>query len=134
MPRTSLTSCCKWQTHVALKRNGPNINWDVLQMLHQKCKQNEHSMIIDIDIGSCGLRIIHGAFQTGSQSQNWNLDKIFWALYNLFNDFSRWWSYLRLCGFNKFAYEKVFHLFAGLLIMMIQLTVTVGRLTSLILV
>ena len=39
-----------------------------------------------IDIGSCSLHVVHGAFRTGVQKTKWSIDGILRALYNLFND------------------------------------------------
>ena len=37
-----------------------------------------------IDIGSCNLHIVHGAFRTGVQKTKWGIDGILQALYNCF--------------------------------------------------
>ena len=40
------------------------------------------------DVGSCGLHIVHGAFQTGVKVFGWNLDKVLKAMWRFFNDTS----------------------------------------------
>ena len=82
--------------------DGPNVIWDMFQTLHQKHKENEHS--VTINIGSCGLYRIHGAFQIGFKSQNWNFDKIFRAMYNMFSD-SLARCKIYICDSIKFACE-----------------------------
>ena len=39
-----------------------------------------------LNLGSCSLHVIHGAFKTGAQATSWNIDSLFRALYNLFHD------------------------------------------------
>lgn len=72
-------------------------------MLHQKGKENEHSTIIDIR--NFGLHTFHGGFQTGLKSQKWNLDKIFCAKYNLFNDHSARCK-IYICFFDPTSLHK----------------------------
>ena len=38
------------------------------------------------DIGSCPLRVINGAFQTGSTASSWNLKKIIKAEWQIIHD------------------------------------------------
>ena len=39
-----------------------------------------------IEIGSCSLHIVHGAFQTGATKTGWELNKVLKAMYNIFNE------------------------------------------------
>ena len=39
-----------------------------------------------INIGSCGLHVVHGAFKHGASKTGWKLDGIMRALYQCFND------------------------------------------------
>ena len=49
-----------------LSMDGPNVNWSVFKMLVEH--SSEHDFGTLINIGNCGLHIVHGAFQTGVQS------------------------------------------------------------------
>ena len=87
-----------------LSMDGPRVNWNVLKMLQEKRKENDHPGIIDI--GSCGLHVIHGAFQTGLQSQGWELNKIFRGMFNIFNESpARREVYTRISESSKFAFQ-----------------------------
>ena len=50
-----------------MSMDGPNVNWK-LHALMQDFLKDEHNVSL-INIGSCGLHIIHGAFNTGSMQQ-----------------------------------------------------------------
>lgn len=54
--------------------DGPNTNWKFIESLKRYPLENEQRQLIDI--GSCGLHIIHRAFKTGSESNNWELKKV----------------------------------------------------------
>ena len=41
-----------------------------------------------LNIGSCNLHVIHGAFRSGFQSLEWNIEKLMKVSYNLFHDSS----------------------------------------------
>ena len=54
--------------------DGPSTNWNVLQLLQEDCKEKEHSAIINI--GSCGLHVLHGAFKVGMEAAGWDVGKV----------------------------------------------------------
>ncbi|KAJ8967881.1 hypothetical protein NQ314_002598 [Rhamnusium bicolor] len=66
-----------------ISMDGPNVNWKILKLFKE-------SQIIttkkNIVIGSCGLHIIHGAFQTGHKASKWNINEVLRGIYNLFKD------------------------------------------------
>ena len=66
-----------------LSLDGPNVNWDVLKLRSAHQGEKEHPNIISV--GSCSLRI-HGALQSGINSQDWELAKIFRTMYDLFKE------------------------------------------------
>ena len=49
-----------------LSMDGLNVNWSVFKMLDEHFSEHDFGTLINI--GSCGLHIVHGAFQTGVQS------------------------------------------------------------------
>ena len=85
-----------------LSMDGPNVNWDVLKLMSTHQGEKEHLNIISIV--SCILCIIHGALQSGINSQDWELAKIFCAMYNLFKDSpARIDKYIKICESATFA-------------------------------
>ena len=69
---------------VMLSMDGPNTNWKVLDKLKSHRMENELPQIVDV--GSCGLHVVHGAFQTGVKATGWNLEKVLKAMWKMFND------------------------------------------------
>ena len=56
-----------------------------------------------INIGSCDLNIIHGAFKSGAMSCEWDIAKFLKGLYTLFNDTpARWSDHIDVTGSNLF--------------------------------
>ena len=59
---------------IMLGMDGSNTNWSVLNKVNN---QHSNENLPDlIELGSCGLHIIHGAFQTGIMASKWNLNKV----------------------------------------------------------
>lgn len=65
--------------------DGPAVNWKFLDLLSKNLRDdlNESEMI---DMGSCGLHVIHGAIQTGHKASGWDVSCGLRALYGLFKD------------------------------------------------
>ena len=64
--------------------DGPSVNWAFLKEIQKHREQEELSQLIIV--GSCGLHIIHGAFQTGATTTCWNIKGILKAIYKLLLD------------------------------------------------
>ena len=52
-------------------------------MLKKKTKDFDMALI---DIGSCGLHVVHGAFKDGAAASTWNVDEFMKSLHWLFKD------------------------------------------------
>ena len=56
-----------------------------------------------LDIDSCGLHIVHGAFKTGNKSTSWDLNTFLYAVFNLFKDsLAKRGDFILFTGSNKF--------------------------------
>ena len=64
--------------------DGPNVNWKFYSMLTLEVKKEHNSHMLNI--GSCGLHILHGAFKDGAVVSGWHLDSLFPNLHWLFQD------------------------------------------------
>ncbi|XP_021701533.1 uncharacterized protein LOC110676754 [Aedes aegypti] len=62
--------------------DGPNVNWAFLREL--KLELTGDAKLLDL--GSCGLHIMHGAFKDGFQATEWPVVTFLRALYNLFKE------------------------------------------------
>ena len=67
-----------------LSMDGPSTNWNVLKMLNEYRSEKEYPTLIDI--GCCGLHVIHGSFQTGVKATGWKLDGVLKAMWQIFHD------------------------------------------------
>ena len=64
--------------------DGPSTNWAFLDLLTSDREAEELPKLVNI--GSCGLHIIHGAFKTGFESVDWAVKNTLKGCYNLFHD------------------------------------------------
>lgn len=86
-----------------LSMDGPNVNHKLHSLLQNDLKENTGSSKSLLDIGSCGLHIVHGAFKIGHKSTSWDLNKFLYAVFNLFKDSpARRADFVRLTNTNVF--------------------------------
>ena len=84
-----------------LSMDGPTTNWSVLTMLHNDRCEKEYPKTIDI--GSCSLHVLHGAFKSGVESTDWSLNKILKAMWRIFDDSpARRNIYMKICEVDEF--------------------------------
>ena len=69
---------------IQVSMDGPNVNWKLLSSIVDERQSNDDYPEL-VDIGSCSLHVIHGAFQKGMNKTNWGIDSILKALHNLFD-------------------------------------------------
>ena len=79
--------------------DGPNTNWSVLKLLQEdQCLKDYPN---NIDIGSCGLHLVHGTFRSGIEATNWDLKNIMKAIWKIFgNSPARRYIYFKICELN----------------------------------
>ena len=59
--------------------DGPNVNLKFSdQLIDQLEIQSEKSLL---DMGSCGLHVVHGAFQNGHKITKWNVNTALQSFY-----------------------------------------------------
>ena len=63
------------------RMDGPYVNWKFYSMLTDEVKKEHNSHMLNI--GSCGLHILHGAFKDGAVASGWQLDRLFSNLHQL---------------------------------------------------
>ena len=56
---------------IQVSMDGPLANWKFINLLQKDRVEKEQRNLIDI--GSCSLHVIHGAFKTGAESSGWNM-------------------------------------------------------------
>ena len=84
-----------------LSMDGPDTNWIVLAMLHYDHCEKDYQKVIDI--GSCSLLALSGAFRSGVKIADCFLNKILKALMKIFDDsLTRQETYIKMCDVNEF--------------------------------
>ena len=62
----------------------PNVNVKFIKPLQKQWEENSLCQLIDI--GTCNLQVVHGAFQSGAISKNWGLKSILKGTFYLLHD------------------------------------------------
>ena len=68
--------------HVSM--DGPNVNWKFHDLL--VAAREESGLPGILNVGSCGLHVVHGAFKTGAKATDWDLGKVLKALFVILHD------------------------------------------------
>ena len=66
--------------------DGPRVNWKLLKLLCEDREKEDADLPKILNIGSCGLHVVHGAFCTGCQATEWKIEGLLRALWYLFHD------------------------------------------------
>lgn len=69
---------------VQISMDCPNVNWKVFQTLQKQVETDVGKSLINI--GSCGLHILHNAFRDGCKSSGWDIEHALSSVYWLFHD------------------------------------------------
>ena len=64
--------------------DGPNINWKLLSMIKEDQSDRNPQAPKVLEIGSCSLHVIHGAFGTAESATDWNLRKFLKNCHSIF--------------------------------------------------
>jgi len=64
--------------------DGPNVNWKFMRPLEEKLSSTSDDYPPFLDLGSCGLHVVHGAFNYGHTKAGWDLASAFNNAYWLF--------------------------------------------------
>lgn len=69
---------------IQLSMDGPSVNWKFFNMIQEETKEEfKHSLL---NVGSCGLHTVHGAFKTGAEKSKIDTEKILSGLFYLFHE------------------------------------------------
>ena len=80
--------------------DGPAVNWKFIDLLNTSLEVDNTKLL---EMGSCGLHVIHGAFQSGHKASGWQVNAYLRALYGVFKD-----SPARRAQFTEITGSKVF--------------------------
>ena len=63
--------------------DGPNVNLKFINELKIYMKENSYNHQI-LDIGSCGLHVVHNSFKNGVKAMDWSIVDFLRSIYNIF--------------------------------------------------
>lgn len=69
-----------------LSMDGPNVNWAFYDLLQQDISSETNTSSSLLNLGSCGLHVMHNAFKSGATASGWETGSILSSAYNLFKD------------------------------------------------
>lgn len=88
---------------IQLSTDGPNVNLKLKFDLKQHMKDNLPSEKQILDISTCSLHIVNGAYKTAHTKVNWKLNQFLRSLYRLFKNYpSRRGIYKEITGSSIF--------------------------------
>ena len=85
--------------------DGPNVNFKFLSELVDDRKKEDPDLPSILQLGSCTLHIVHGAFATAVQKTGWKLESLLRAIWYLFAD-----SPARRADFKEITKTEIFGL------------------------
>ena len=77
--------CLTKVLHISI--NGPNMSWNLFSDLQVEVQKNFDKQ--KLNVGICGLHIVHGAFQNGVTASTWCIEKQLSSLYWFFDIMSQ---------------------------------------------
>ena len=88
---------------VQVSMDGPNVNWKLHELLEEtRDGESNCSAPTLLQLGSCGLHVLHGAYGTGQKATDWELGKLLKHCYSIFNKSpARRSDYLLENGFHE---------------------------------
>ena len=66
--------------------DGPNVNWNVLDLLDDELVSDNFSKTLNIT--NCAQHTVHGSLKNGFQKSTWNMDKLLKSIFSILHDSS----------------------------------------------
>ena len=76
----------KPQKILQISMDGPNVNKKFYKDLIVEREASDLNLPCLIDLGTCGLHVVHGALRKGFDNTGWKLDRLLRSLWYLFNE------------------------------------------------
>jgi len=87
---------------VQISMDGPSVNWKFLESFAASTRPHSTDPQL-FDLGSCGLHVVHGAFQTGHKAAGSAVNELLRSLHGVFKDSpARRADYTSLTGCDSF--------------------------------
>ena len=69
---------------IQLSMDGPNVNWAFYKKMMAEIHGTDEKRLVDI--GSCGLHVVHNSFKAGFEATSWDMKSFLCALYRIFHE------------------------------------------------
>ena len=66
--------------------DGPATNWSFFEKLLQERAESDPDLPMLINLGSCGIHVVHGGFKSGVEATGWKLDSLLRSMFYLLRD------------------------------------------------
>ena len=93
---------------IQVSMDGPNVNWKMLDLIVEDRNSNETYPNL-LDVGSCSLHVVHGAFRTGMKQTGWGIDLLFKSYSHLHETPTRREDYTKMTGSEVFPLQFCGH-------------------------
>ena len=94
---------------IQVSMDGPNVNWKMLDLIVEDRNSNETYPNL-LDVGSCSLHVVHGAFRTGMKQTGWGIDLLLKSLYSHLHETpARREDYTKMTGSEVFPLQFCGH-------------------------
>jgi hypothetical protein len=91
-----------------ISMDGPNVNHKFKRVMDDSINTVFNHSLLDIE--SCGLHVVHGAFKDGAVASGWPVQKLLLGLYHLFKESpARRENYTKTTGSNMFPLKFCCH-------------------------
>ena len=71
---------------VQISMDGPATNRSFFEKLLQERAESDHDLPMLINLGSCGIHVVHGGFKSGVEATGWKLDSLLRYMLYLVSD------------------------------------------------
>ena len=94
---------------IQVSMDGPNLNWKMLGLIVEDRNSNETYPDL-LDVGSCSLHGVHGAYRTGIKQTGWGIDLLLKSLYSHLHETpARREDYTKMTGSEVFPFQFCGH-------------------------
>ena len=94
---------------IQVSMDGPNVNWKMLDLIVGDRNSNETYPTL-LDVRSCSLHVVHGAFRTSMKQTGWGIDLLLKLLYSHLHETpARRKDYTKMTGSEVFPFQFCGH-------------------------
>ena len=69
---------------IQILMDAPNVNWKMVETANEHHKEQDPDALSLIEMESCGLHVLHGAYKTAQSVTSWRLDEFLKDCFSIF--------------------------------------------------